>query len=1212
MDKKNLQTEILEASYQPEKWLEVLKLYFGAKKFHQTPQQIFLPSNNLAEKAIEIGSFYTADERLIGIYEIQLTAKAWIDKNRVGLRNLLRQVYKYDVDGALIVFVQNDKWRFSYVSEIRTEEGKKETEPKRYTYLFGKGESCRTAADRFDKIKGKPIYINDLFDAFSVDKLNKDFFKSYKEFFESFSDHLAKQSNYRNILLGSPMELEKGWKDEQAKPIRDFAKKLLGRIVFLQFLQKKGWMGVPSSTVDWIGGDAKFLQNLFKSFPDKDHFHSKILKTLFFETLNSKRPNQLAPAAIGNNIKIPYLNGGLFDKDISFDNAIDFPADLFKNLLDFFEAYNFTIDENDPYDSEVGIDPEMLGHIFENLLEENREKGAFYTPKAIVHYMSQESLIQYLRTHLPECTEDDSPATKALENFIRNGNTGNRTDKKNFVVQQAKRIERLLDNVKICDPAIGSGAFPMGMLLEIFKAKTALDLTLDHAEVKKQIIQNCIYGVDIENGAVDIARLRFWLALVVDETEPHPLPNLDYKIMQGNSLLESFEGIDLSKVHAVSKNTTLYEPQKDIFGNVVDPQLKFTDVKVLQENNLQQLMLNFFNETDPEKKATLRQTINQTVHDHIDYNLELWEHSFERQLSEAPNSQTQGLKAVTKKRIEELNAQLETLKEKRKKLYGIQNAVNKPYFLWHLFFADVFEKGGFDIVIGNPPYVGQKGHKEMFQDIKNSSLGNKYHQRRMDLFYFFFHHGIILLKSKGILAFITTNYYLTATYADKLRKHIYGDTSIISLLNFNELKIFESALGQHNLITILKKGKFPELTAKTLITQKTGLANETIISNIINDEDADTEYNQQTQNQLFEKGTLYIRIESQLSNQKSGNGIYQILNKMRVDDTFLEKYCFIEQGIVSGSDKVSESHIKDYPQYNFTKGDGIYLLTKEELDNLNLDDNDYRFIKKTYKNSEIKKWWFKPKDTLFVIYLKSNGEYFEPPKKIKTHLDKFKIILINRNVRVGSITERDYDDFLNDRTDISYIMNASSMKKGNYYCLSYARREKLTFEKPKIVNSRRAHLNTFALEDSGYYEQSDMVITTLKPEYENQIDIRYFLAILNSKLIFTWFYFKGKRKGEQLELFQKPISEVPIKVADFEIQENIVTLTSEIIELKRSKIDSSLLENKIDALVFHLYGLTESEILQVLETFKDLSIKDRNQIQNEYWNIANNKFQLET
>ncbi|NBP70912.1 MAG: hypothetical protein EBU52_19515, partial [Cytophagia bacterium] len=497
------------------------------------------------EDAVELGSFTTADEREVGIFEVKLQPQVWIERNRVGLRSLLRQVYKYDVDGALIVFQQDHKWRFSYVSEIRTEDGKKETEPKRYTYLFGKGESCRTAAERFDKLKGKPIHLNDLYDAFSVEKLNKDFFKTYKEFNEKFWKYLAEPKNgYRKLFIDKKYEEV----ERQEKPIRDFTKKLLGRIVFLHFLQKKGWMGVPATNHEWKDGDARFMQNLFTNCKDKVTFHSKVLKTLFFKTLNTKRDNDIAHTSLGKNIRIPYLNGGLFDKDISFYNDIDFPVEYFSGLLDFFEQYNFTIDENDPYDSEVGIDPEMLGHIFENLLEENREKGAFYTPKEIVHYMCQESLLQYLRTHLPECTEDDSPATIALQNFIRKGETGDRTDRKNFVVQQAKRIEKLLDNVKVCDPAIGSGAFPMGMLQEIYKAKTALDLTLDRTEVKKRIIQDSIYGVDIENGAVEIARLRFWLSLVVDEIEPQPLPNLDYKIMQGNSLLESFEGVDLSSL----------------------------------------------------------------------------------------------------------------------------------------------------------------------------------------------------------------------------------------------------------------------------------------------------------------------------------------------------------------------------------------------------------------------------------------------------------------------------------------------------------------------------------------------------------------------------------------------------------------------------------------------------------------------------------------
>jgi adenine-specific DNA-methyltransferase len=392
MNKPQL-AQIFSSGFNAESWQQVLREVFGVKTLKQIPSPIMLNDKDLAESAVELGSFETADERLIGLYQVNLNQNVRIEQNKVGVRELLRSIYKYDVDGALVVFVQGEKWRFSYISEIRVlnDDGTLETkvtEPKRFTYLFGVGENCRTAQQRFEKLNGKPIHLQDLTEAFSVEKLNKQFFKDYKDFFEKFSRHLAESKDYRKILLGDDTDLPKGFNDEKAKPIRDFAKILLGRLVFLQFLQKKGWMGVSADQADWQGGDVSFIQNLFQNFSDKNRFHSKALKTLFFKTLNKKRDNDLANE-LGENIKIPYLNGGLFDTDISAKHDFDFPQALFDDLLRFFENYNFTIDENDTLDREVGIDPEMLGHIFENLLEENREKGAFYTPKEIVKYMCQ-------------------------------------------------------------------------------------------------------------------------------------------------------------------------------------------------------------------------------------------------------------------------------------------------------------------------------------------------------------------------------------------------------------------------------------------------------------------------------------------------------------------------------------------------------------------------------------------------------------------------------------------------------------------------------------------------------------------------------------------------------------------------------------------------------------------------------------------------------
>jgi hypothetical protein len=806
MDKKKLQTDILEASYQPDQWLEVLKLYFGAKKFHQAPQPIILPSNDLAEMAAEIGSFYTADERLIGIYEVKLTSKAWITKNRVGLRNLLRQVYKYDVDGALIVFVQDNKWRFSYVSEIRTEEGEKETEPKRYTYLFGKGESCRTAADRFDKLKGKPIYINDLYDAFSVEKLNKDFFKTYKEFYEKFWKYLAADKKYYKILADNRQTDE----EKKQKPLRDFSKKLLGRIVFLQFLQKKGWMGVSANSKEWKDGDTKFLQTLFEKSKQKDKFHSAALKTLFFETLNTKRINDLAPSSLGASIKLPYLNGGLFDKDIAFENNFDFPVDYFETLLDFFEQYNFTIDENDPYDSEVGIDPEMLGHIFENLLEENREKGAFYTPKEIVHYMCQESLIEYLQTQLPNYEKAD------FELLVRS----NQVAQSLTAHKKAIEVNEKLKAVKVCDPAIGSGAFPMGLLKEIFECRRLLypylktNEKFDPAQVKKDIIQENIYGVDLENGAVEIARLRFWLALVVDETEPQPLPNLDYKIMQGNSLLERFEGVDLS--HVSNNNLKIVEPAKDLFGNIKESQLKITYTKTEIVAEIQKRMKKFFNLENADLKQKYRNEINELVHEHIEFNFDLRKNQIKRWIAELKDSNHITDKQA--KKLAEHETQFAALTVSYEKLKELEKRNDKPFFLWKLFFSDVFEEGGFDIVIGNPPYI-QLQKLGSDADILQEA-GFETFARTGDIYCLFYEQAFKLLKPRGNLVFITGSAWLRSNYGKGLRRFFIQNTNPIKLIDLSDCQIFQSATV---LTTILqyKKEEYSNELMSLRLTRKT-------------------------------------------------------------------------------------------------------------------------------------------------------------------------------------------------------------------------------------------------------------------------------------------------------------------------------------------------------------------------------------------------------
>jgi len=1091
MDKKTLQNSILEKAYQSEKWLDVMKDYFGAKKFHQKPQAVSLPSNEIAHRAFELGSFYTADERIVGIYEVKLTDKALIERNRVGLRNLFKSVIRYDLDAALIVYIQDTKWRFSYVSEIRTAEGKKETEPKRYTYLFGEGESCRTAAERFDKLKGKPIYLNDLFEAFSVEKLNKEFFKIYKEFYEKFWKYLAADKQYNKLLS------DKRFKNDEVKrekPIRDFAKKLLGRIVFLQFLQKKGWMGVPAKNAEWKGGDIKFLQNLFINSNSKQSFHSKELRTLFFETLNEKRKNNIAPSSLGKDIKIPYLNGGLFEKDLSFSNDIDFPEDYFAKLLDFFEQYNFTIDENDPYDSEVGIDPEMLGHIFENLLEENREKGAFYTPKEIVHYMCQESLIEYLHTQLPTFNKVD------FELLVRS----NQVSTAFAEYKTANEVNNKLKAVKICDPAIGSGAFPMGLLKEIFECRRLLygylktNDKFDPAQVKKEIIQQNIYGVDLENGAVEIARLRFWLALVVDETEPQPLPNLDYKIMQGNSLLERFGNVDLQNLINADDDVMVEEKKQLTLGDDFEaPIRQLTVFTKANKEELFTLIKKYFDPDEWEKqtgevidKAAVKRQINDFVEGKIhafilkcqrDLNRDI--KAVEKKWKDAGITEHSKLNQKSKeyKQYLDWKKQLEELDAIEEKLVALQKSDDKPYFLWHLWFKDVFDKGGFDIMIGNPPYIQlQKMTDEatLLQDASYDTF-----TRTGDIYCLFYEQGNKLLKSKGNLCYITSNTWMRTKFGELLRKYFATQTNPIKLLNFEDTKIFQTATVETNIILFKNEpfeGKLQSVAVKTDYSIGTSIS-EYLNKNAI------------ILNELPEDGWIILpkqdyEIKSQVANKGK-----------QLKDWDIEFY----RGFLTG--------------FN----DAFFIDAAKRKELIAKEPKLKSLIKPLLRGRNIRKYSY-AFDELYVIFI----PWHFP-------LGKDEISGASKEAEVALKNEYPvlYEHLLQYKKELSERNKSETGVRYEWYCLQRAAATyEKEFENEKLVWLSISDKPAFAYDLEKRYVTAPAYIMTSK-----KADIKYLLSFLNSKTM-EWYLDKvssstgqGTNQWSKIFVEQLPIPEPPSK-----------------------------------------------------------------------------------
>ncbi|MDZ4734401.1 MAG: TaqI-like C-terminal specificity domain-containing protein [Nitrospirota bacterium] len=701
-----------------------------------------------------LGTYTSPDKDKLDVLIVYLTAGSKLERARTGIRNFVADHLKTreNKDAALVAFVSptEKQWRFSYVkmeyAAVEKEDGKvgvhtKLTPARRSSYLVGEGESCHTAQSRFidllQNTTNRPT-LTQIEDAFNVEAVTKEFFEQYKALFLDLKDELDKIAK-KDKTIGAEFAAKK-------VDTADFAKKLLGQIVFLYFLQKKGWLGLPKD-YDWGQGPRNFLRQLFAGqFSVYDNFFNDILEPLFYDTLATDRGHQAWCKTL--NCRIPFLNGGLFEPLDGYDwqkTDIVIPNSLFSNtkttpagdtgtgILDVFNRYNFTVNESEPLEKEVAIDPEMLGKVFENLLgvKERKSKGSFYTPREIVHFMCQESLINYLDTALNNDTK--TVPREDIETFIHSGDQAShyeaaRVEGTSYQRKLPKSIEthaRQLDDklaeIAVCDPAIGSGAFPVGMMQEIVRARSALTPYFNDVHdrtaylFKRHAIQNCLYGVDIDPGAVEIAKLRLWLSLVVDEDDVKqvkPLPNLDYKIVTGNALI----------------------------GFPFDSQR-------LQE--VEQLKVSFFEETDHETKAHLKNQIDNKIN--------------------------------------------ECFRASKKSL-GYE--VN---FDFKINFSEIFHgDGGFDICIANPPY-GAKFSKEEKQLFLKTYRHQDY---QLDSYLLFLERAFSFLCLGGVLAFIIPNPWLTNLKLEKIRRFIFEKQTVRGIAHYSK-KMFEAVVDTE--VVIIQK-----------------------------------------------------------------------------------------------------------------------------------------------------------------------------------------------------------------------------------------------------------------------------------------------------------------------------------------------------------------------------------------------------------------------
>lgn len=815
--------------------VEVLSPVFGSLlEVYSILQKPAEQPNNTESKVIEEVGIYgrvnLEDDVEVLCYEIHLKDHVRIDQSKVAIQHYVRKLLTSG-QAALINFVSptyTDMWRFTLVtkdSEL-TSKGiqEKATHPKRYTFLVESGRNNKTFAERMEWLSlESDTTMESLVEAFSVEKMSNAFFEEYKEHYQNFVQYLTgkrmvkKGSKWQEEKIGQPSAFLKSIFNGNEKDARDFCKKLLGRIVFLYFVQKKRWLG--ASDTEYEDGSQNFVFEIFEETGGDERFFPHGLTELFFNALNKERPDDLYETPGGREVRIPYLNGGLFTRDQVDEllhkkgDIMTFPYKLFSNeekredplpknasvetddtyeyrgFLDFLNAFNFTVYEDSQDDHTVAVDPEMLGHIFENLLEDNKDKGAYYTPKEIVNYMCQESLLEYLKTHLGDKTNKEE-----LGKLVREKEPNHLSED----VLQA--VNEKLDEVKICDPAIGSGAFPMGLLQEIFSIKEIIayeiDLDWDPAKTKEDIIQNSIYGVDIEKGAVDIARLRFWLSLVVDKDKPKALPNLDYKIVVGDSLVPKFEEEIIHIEWDVKKFTSSDEADRkktqNLSARIATEQKKFFDP------NLQ------------DKKKVIADIRNMKL-DLLETQLTV---DHRRRLGNFPEHLDSGL-GLSPKQVKENQRRDEFINQYNRlvrKISQLRKKHDAPFnhFDWRLDFPAILnplvaddKETGFDIVIGNPPYIQLQKMGATADILKDQSYET--YARTGDIYCLFYEKGMDVLCDGGVLSYITSNSWLQAGYGKSLRKYFAERTNPISLINFEDTLLFDTAIVEANILNVCKE-----------------------------------------------------------------------------------------------------------------------------------------------------------------------------------------------------------------------------------------------------------------------------------------------------------------------------------------------------------------------------------------------------------------------
>lgn len=945
----------------------------------------------------------------------------------------------------------------------------------------------------------------------------------------------------------------------------------LNRILFLKLIE--------SNLVRF--NDDKNLKFLnFKKIPDFDK-----LSELFFEVLAKEKSTRKK----SEFAYLPYLNSSLFEKQ-SIENTLEISSlsnDLklfyYKNtvlkddkckakkgqvglleyLFEFLDSFDFGSDDeqSEILSQKELISSSVLGNVFEKL--NGYKEGSFYTPSFITSYMCKESITKVVLDKFNAQFDLDAKDISELRKSLRK--------------EDKKAQKELLNSIKICDPAVGSGHFLVSALnvmlsiydeLNLFDEEFYLEVQNDEILItnhkgefieykrpstpkdkahliqqelfhtKKDIIENNLFGVDINPNSCEITKLRLWIELLkhsfyqsFDDENYHDLktlPNIDINIKCGNSLVSYFEtGKSLSHYPNIKERMSKYKRiVKDYKeGFYTDKNLIAKEIKNLQESFKNFCLKDKFNK-EIKQLTNGANEYSKKYGDFLadEHHDEKFKSFFSKNMFEFSFDEKVAIKEFA------------NLKKEYDNIFNLES--NHP-FEWRFEFPEILDDDGnfkgFDLIIGNPPYIKEAENKELFTNTKKLRT----YQGKMDIWYHFVGRGFDILKNNGYLAFIATNNWVTNSGAKKLRNIVLEESQILSLVDFSSFMVFDSASIQTMIMSFQKtkppknyEFHFAKITTQTPIY-------EDALSLL---------KNEKTQNNEILKINLTPKkfIDKTLNFTKSD--YEELFNKIQKYGKFYLEEREVAQGIVYPQENINKKSLEILGN-NFYLGQGIQKLTNEEVENLNLLKNEKILLKPIFESDNIQKYFVKRYNYFWVIYTNSsfkNPNSMDDYPNLKKHLDKFQNVITSDNKPYG---------------------------------LHRARDEKFFTGSPRIVALRKC----VGEPKFSYVDFDCYVSATFYVIKTQRINVKYLTAILNSKLVAFWLKHKGKMQGNNYQIDKEPLLNIPIvdtNSKNKKLADELINLVDEILKAKEQDKNANTqeLENKINSLVYKLYNLTEEEI----------------------------------